>query len=1050
MKNVIQILSIIVLFTLSFSTAEAQKKKKDGVVTSIVDSVFGGLEYRNIGPFRGGRSVAVSGVRHQPLTYYMGTTGGGMWKTEDAGNSWNNISDKFFKTGSVGAIGVAESDPNVIYVGMGEHAVRGVMTSHGDGMYKSTDAGATWKHIGLPKSRHISDVIVDPRNADVVYVAVQGEAFGPSIDKGIYKSVDGGTTWKKIHFVNEVAGASGLTMDMNNPRILYAASWDNQRKPWEIRSGGDYSGIYKSADSGETWAKLSEGLPEVMGKIGVTVSRANSRRLYAVIEAEGAKGGVYTSTNGGDKWTQVSGDRENITRAWYYMEIFADPTDEYSVIVCNAAIRKSIDGGKTWKNLRIPHGDTHDLWINPDNGKNYINANDGGGCITYNDAQTWSTQNNQPTAQFYRVNTDNVFPYNLYSGQQDNSSMGVASRTVSQGIKERDWFIAGGNESAYMAFDPNDPQVIYGSNIEGFMQKYNKATQKTKELTPYPELTLGMAPIDMKYRYNWNPPLIASPHDPNTMYFGANVLLKTTDGGNSWSEVSGDLTRDQEDRQGRAGVPFTNEAAGGENYNTIMYIAESKHEQGVIYVGTDDGFVHLTIDGGATWTNITPPEMKEGIVNCIEVSAHDKGTAYFTLMRYKFTDQKPYIYKTSDYGKTWTLINKGLDADVFVRAIREDHKTKGVLYAGTERGIVVSVDDGSNWSSFRLNMPAVPITDLRIQDNDLCVATAGRGFWILDDLGAVQQSRGAFVAEKNMLFQPKQTVLFSGGTDQKIPGRGQNPKNGVIIDYYLADAEPSKKLNMYIHAADGTLIRSYSAKKDSTFKGYKGGPAPSKVLPTKHGVNRIAWDFGMESIPGVDGQFMMGNFAGQTVEPGTYSISLVSEKDSFSTTVSIVQDPRLKNDFSAYAAPSKMLADIDALVTEVHETIRIVREAKAQMTDHNKYLEGHAEFDTLSVLGQSIIDSIDAWEKDLIAPEQRTFQDVINFENKLTAELMFLKGYIQSHEPGVTAGAKTRFADLYAEWIVIKGTVKGIIETDIAGYNAIYETKNVPAVILDY
>lgn len=1047
MRLFIQLLSLTLALTFSTNSLQAQRNKKKQTAPQFSDTLINGLKYRNIGPYRGGRSVAVAGVRNNPFTYYMGTTGGGMWKTEDAGNTWNNISDNFFATGSVGAIGIAESDPNVIYVGMGEHAVRGVMTSHGDGIYKSTDAGATWTHVGLPNSRFISDVIVDPRNPDVVFVAVQGEAYGPSKDKGIYKSTDGGATWNQVLFVNEQTGASSLSMDFNNPRILYAAMWDNQREPWKIRSGGEGSGIWKSTDGGENWTELKAGLPPLMGKIGISVSRANSNRLYAVIEAEGEKGGVYTSTNGGKKWMQVSKDRQNITRAWYYMEIFADPIDEYSVIVCNAGIRKSIDGGKSWKNLPIPHGDTHDVWINPDNNKNYINANDGGGCITFNDGKTWSTLNNQPTAQFYRVNTDNLFPYHLYSGQQDNSSMGVASRTVNNGISAQDWFPAAGGESAYLAFDPNNPQMLYGSNIEGFMGSYDRRTGKTKELTPYPELTLGMAPIDMKYRYNWNPPLIASPHDPNTMYFGANVLLKTTDGGINWAEISGDLTRNQKERQGQGGGPLTNEAAGGENYNTIMYVAESKLEAGVIYVGTDDGLVHLTKDGGQTWNEITPSGMQEGIVNCIDVSVHEPGTAYITLMRYKFLDQTPYIYKTTDYGQSWTLINNGLATDVFVRAIRADHQTKGLLYAGTERGICISFDDGANWNDFSLNMPAVAITDLQIRQNDLAISTAGRGFWILDDLSALQQSQGNF--KQTQLFQPKETVLFTGGSHRKVPGRGQNPMNGVLIDYCLADNSSPKDLRLHIMNAEGQVIRTFTGIKDSTFKRYPGGPSPAPRLSAKPGVNRFAWDFKSTPIKGVQGQFIMANYNGETVTPGMYTIALVTGSDSLTTTVKVIPDPRLDATAEDFRATAYLMQEINQMLADIHATATLMREAKAQIKARNQYISDNKEYAELKANGTSILKKIDAWEAEILSTQQTTFQDVINFENQLSAELMFLKGYLQSHDPRMTTGALQRFKDLQREWMELQNQVDLIIQNDIDAYNAKFKELGVQGIILE-
>ncbi|NNF81265.1 MAG: glycosyl hydrolase, partial [Flavobacteriaceae bacterium] len=559
---------LLVLPTLSYS----QKRKSKSVKPAIVlhDSMFNGLKWRNIGPFRGGRSVASTGVVGQPHTYYMGSTGGGVWKTTDDGITWRNISDGFFKTGTVGAISVSESDPNVIYVGMGEHAARGVMTSMGDGMYKSTDTGKTWKHIGLDESRHISDVIIHPDNPDVVYVSVQGAQYGPSNQRGVYRSMDGGKNWERVLFVNDRTGASSITMDMTNPRILYAAMWQHQRFPWTMESGGEHSGLYKSVDGGTTWKPMKKGIPDAFGKTGISVSRANPDRVFAVIEAEGKKGGVYRSDDAGKSWRQVNSNRVNIARSWYYMEIFADPQDENIVYVLNAPVMKSIDGGRSFQNVSVPHGDNHHLWINPENNQIMINSNDGGANISHNGGKSWSTQQNQPTAQFYRVITDNLVPYNVYGGQQDNSAIAIASRTNDFGIDWKDWYSVAGCESAFLAFDPDNPEFVYGGCYQGIIEKWVAESREGKPIKEYPELGLSIEPKDFKYRYNWNAPIISSPHDRNTIYHAGNVVFKTTNGGQSWNVVSPDLTRNEKDIQGPGGGPYTNEAAGGENYNTIM------------------------------------------------------------------------------------------------------------------------------------------------------------------------------------------------------------------------------------------------------------------------------------------------------------------------------------------------------------------------------------------------------------------------------------------------------------------------------------------------
>ncbi|RMG88640.1 MAG: glycosyl hydrolase, partial [Bacteroidetes bacterium] len=711
-----------------FLFAQKKNKRARNAPSAVFDAeVFKSLQFRNIGPFRGGRSNAVSGVRGDDQTYYFGSVGGGVWKTTDAGISWKNVTDGFLASGSVGAIAVAPSDANVVYVGMGEHAVRGVMTSHGDGMYKSTDAGKTWSHIGLKDARHIAAIRVHPTNPDVVFVAVQGALWGPSADRGVYKTTDGGQTWRKVLFVNETTGAADLSMDATNPRILYAGMWDHQRFPWQVRSGGPGSGIWKSVDGGETWQALKKGLPEAMGKVAVDVSPANPNRVYANIEAE--KGGVYRSDDGGKSWKRVNSDRVTVARAWYYIEIFAHPTDENIVYVLNAPVLRSIDGGKTFESVPNPHSDQHDLWINPDRPDNMILANDGGACITFNAGRSWSTQQNQPTAQFYRVIADRRFPYHLYGGQQDNSTVCIASRTSGGGIGVRDWYPVSGGESAFLAFDPDHPDLVYGNSIQGFMEVYDHKTGETKGIMAYPQLNLGTLPRDMKYRFNWNNPLVADPHDPTVLYHGAQLVLKSADGGYSWTEISPDLTRNDPEKHNAGGVPYTNEAAGGEVYNTLSYLACSPKEAGVIWAGSDDGLVHLTRDGGKNWANVTPAGLPESLINAIEVSPHDPATAYLAVTRYKWNDLAPMIFVTHDYGKTWSKKVAGIPGDNFVRVVREDPVKKGLLYAGTEHGLYVSFDGGEKWSRFQSNLPVCPITDLAVHDNDLLVATSGRAFW---------------------------------------------------------------------------------------------------------------------------------------------------------------------------------------------------------------------------------------------------------------------------------------------------------------------------------
>ena len=1046
MKNIELFLLCLLLLPLSFQ-AQKRKTKTTAAPFEVQDSLYHGLKWRNIGPFRGGRSVASSGVVGQPMTYYMGSTGGGIWKTTDDGISWKNISDKFLKTGTVGAIAVSESNPNIVIAGMGEHAARGVMTSMGDGVYKSSDAGKTWKHIGLSKTRHISDVVIHPTNPDIIFVGAQGAQYGPSEDRGIYRSEDGGANWEKVLFINTTTGASSLSMDMKNPLILYAAVWEHNRLPWTMQSGGKNSGLYKSTDGGTTWDKLKEGLPEEFGKAGISVSRANPERVFAVLEAEGKKGGVYRSDDAGKKWTQVNKDRINIARSWYYMEIFADPQDENLVYVCNAPVTKSIDGGKTFSRVPTPHGDNHHLWINPQDNRKMINSNDGGANVSNNGGKSWSTQQNQPTSQFYRVITDNLVPYNIYGGQQDNSAIAIASRTNDQGIDWKDWYSVAGCESAYLAFDPDNPEIVFGGCYQGIIEKWVRASREGKPIKEYPELALGNAPESFKFRYNWNAPIISSPHDRNTIYHAGNVVFKTTDAGINWSVISPDLTRNDKNKQGPGGGPYTNEAAGGENYNTLMYLVESPHEKGVLWAGSDDGLIHITKDGGENWENVTPEGMTEGIINSIEVSPHSAATAYAVVMRYKFMDLKPYIFKTTDYGKTWSKIVRGLtDEHTFVRVVREDPKRKGLLYAGTETGLYISFNDGLNWQPFQLNLPVVPINDLTIQDNDLVAATAGRSFWILDDLGAIQNTS---VNNTSLsIFKPKETyLLFGGSSDKPVPGLGQNPKQGVTFDYYLNEDSDSLNLELQV-LQNGKVIRTLTNKNQKDFKSWPGGPSKPAVLPSKKGYNRFTWDFRKETLPAVDKVFVYGNYSGSHVAPGNYVLRLSLEDKVAETEVNILPNPKIKASKSDFDEQQSVLDQIENTIKDIHESVTKMRSAKKQLKTYEELLEENEIAADLLEKGKQLIKRIDDWEQNLIQPNQKTFQDVINYNNQLNAQLMHLKGFVDSSDPRVTQGAKQRLADLLNDWKTFEDEKKAIVNTEMATYNKMYTDLGLPALIL--
>lgn len=1026
------------MFFLQLSMIAAQDKEVN--YPDQLSEEFHGLKFRNIGPYRGGRSNAVSGIINNVFTYYMGTVGGGIFKTDDAGISWKNISDGQLATGSVGAIAVSESDPNVIYAGMGEHAVRGVMTSYGDGIYKSTDAGKTWAHMGLDETDHISRIRIHPENSDIVYVAAQGTLFGPNDERGIFKSVNGGLSWEKVLFIDNVTGASDLSMDMLNPRILYAAMWDYERNPWQVRSGGPGSGIYKSVDSGETWQKLEEGLPHEMGKVAVDVSRANNDVVYANIEAAGEKGGVYRSNDGGNKWFQTSKDRITVARAWYYIEIYADPKNEDEVYVMNAPFLKSIDGGKTFKTISVPHGDQHDLWINPNDSKIMINANDGGANISFNGGQSWSGQDNQLTAQFYRVITDNQFPYRVYGGQQDNSTVSILSRTNGRGIGEKDWESSAGGESAFLAFDENNPTRIFGGSYQGNIDYYEPATRMSKDIMAYPVMGLGTNPREMKYRFNWNSPIVADPHDPRLIYHGANVVLKSSDNGTSWFEISPDLTRNDTSRHLPGGVPFTNEGAGGENYNTISYLVVSPHEKGVIYAGSDDGLIHVTKNGGTSWMNITPPGLQESLINALDVSAHQPSRIIAAVTRYKWNDKRPLIYISNDYGKSWDLKIDSIEGDAYVRVVREDPKIENLLYAGTEKGLYISNDLGKKWYPMQLNLPVSPINDLTFRDNDLVLATSGRGFWILDDLSSIQSSAKGYNKESIHLFDPKETVRFGFNAPLNPPnGLGQNPLPGVILDYYLP--EDSMDLSIKILDKTGAEIRNYSNKKDEENSG-------KLVLKNKKGVNRFSWDLKKSDLPKIKGLKLLIGLDGHVVSPGEYTARLISDKDSVEVPLLLKPYSEIDADKADYDGQYAFLNDAESIFKEIHTSVNRMNTVKTQLLNQKANLQNIDDIEELVSLNDSIVSEIDGWMEKLIQPKQKTYQDIINFPNQLNAELLDLMGRVGGMYPVVTEGSKKRLEDLQAKWETYRIKQDEILVDLLDQYNKLYVESGIPAVVI--
>lgn len=1027
-----------------FSQTEVNTQHNDLIIFS--SAHFKDMQWRNIGPFRGGRANAVAGVKGNDLVYFLGTVGGGVWKTTDAGQTWRNISDGFFSSASIGAITVAPSDPNVVYVGTGEHAVRGVMSTHGDGMYKSTDGGQTWQHIGLAATRHIARIAVHPTNPDILMVAAQGAVWGPSEERGVYLSEDGGQTWEKTLYLNPTTGASEICIDPSNPRIIYAATWDHGRKPWSIRSGGPGSGLFKSTDGGRNWMKLTEGLPDNMGKTAITVSPANPRVLYANIEAE--NGGVFRSQDAGQTWEQTSNDRVTVARAWYYTEIFADPVDEQTVYVLNAPLLKSIDGGRTFQAINNPHTDQHDLWINPANPSNLILANDGGGCITFNGGQTWSSQNNQPTAQLYRVIADRRFPYHVYAGQQDYSTIAVPSRSSGPGISPADMFEVGGGESAFITFDPDHPKLIYGSSYQGSLTVFDRITRQTKNVAAYPTLGIASTPRKNEYRFNWNAPVVANAVDPSIIYHAAHKVLQTYDSGYNWFEISPDLTRNQSEKQGQGGGPFTNEGAGAEVYNTISYLASSPYDKDLLWVGTDDGLVHRTLDGGKTWLDVTPPGLQESLINCIEISPHDSSTIYVVATRHKFNDLTPYVFKTTDQGISWERINHGIADQDYVRVVREDPIRAGLLYAGTQNGLYLSTDGGRLWHRFQLNLPITPITDLTIADNDLVAATSGRGFWILDDLAPLQQTGGFPPRNEVVLIQPDRGYRFDvGQTDHPHQSLGTNPLPGIIIDYFLPERRDTGRIELRILDKDQQLLRSYTNSQAAQAT-YEGGPEPALQLPDHPGHNRFFWDIRRKSLPGIDNIYVVGDYRGGIVPPGAYTVQLHTPEDTLQQHLTLAPDPRLRVPPKAYEEQGQLLEMVEEDIRNIHRSVKQMQDIRSQIKTLLRFLENKKEFKDLVVAGQEAIDRITDWEQRLIQTKQETPQDAINYENQLNAQFMALKDALDSHNPSVTGGVRRRYNDLAIQWQNKKKEMQDILDEEISAFNKIFKSRELPALII--
>ncbi|MFN9501787.1 MAG: WD40/YVTN/BNR-like repeat-containing protein [Chryseotalea sp.] len=1034
-----------VFFLLLLSLFAFAQKKSTPTKPTITydDKLYAGMEWRNIGPYRGGRSAAVTGVPGKPTLFYMSSTGGGVWRTTDGGGTWENISDGFFG-GSIGAVAVSTWDNNVLYVGTGEVTVRGNV-SFGDGMYKSVDAGKTWTHIGLKDSKHIVKINIHPKNSDVVYAAVLGDLFKSSEERGVYKSEDGGKNWKRVLFANADAGATDLCMDPSNPRVLYASTWRIRRTPYSLESGGEGSALWKSTDGGETWTNLTknEGMPKgLWGISGVTVSPVNSNRVYAIIEND--NGGVYRSDDAGKTWRKTNDDRALRQRAWYYSRIYADTKEEDMVYVVNVSYHRSKDGGKTFQAFNAAHGDHHDMWIAPEDNQRMIMADDGGGSISYDGGLNWSTYHNQPTAQFYRVVTDNHFPYRIYGAQQDNSTIRIYHRTDGSSISERDWEETAGGESGHIAVDPADNDVVYGGSYDGYLTRLNHRTKEERSINAWPDNPMGSGAEGAKYRFQWNFPIFFSPHNKQKLYAASNVLHVTYNGGQSWEIISPDLTRNDPTKLGPSGGPITKDNTSVEYYCTIFAAAESPYEKDVIVTGSDDGLLHITKDGGKSWEKITPTGMPEWVMfNSIEFDPHTKGGLYVAGTKYKAGDYEPYLYKSKDYGKTWTKITDGIKAPHFTRVLRVDPKRAGLLYAGTEFGMYISFDDGASWKPFQLNLPKVPITDLTLKNDNLIAATQGRSFWMIDDVTPLHQLNEQVAKADVHLFKPMPSDRMNGGQggwSGESKTEGKNHPNGVLIHYYVKDtAKLSASLEIFENS--GKLIKKYATKPDKKAK--------EEELKVKVGFNRFNWNMRYPNAEGFDGMILWGGgLTGPKAVPGTYKAKLTVNGQVQEVSFEIVKDPRTSGTQADIQAQFDFLLQVRDKLSETNLAVKKIRSAREQINRVTEPMKGKDDMKDVTTLAKTILDDMKKIEEALYQTKNRSNQDPLNYPIRLNNKLAGLGSEASGSDYAPTEQVKAVYKEIAGKIDVQLAALNKILNEELPKLNTLIKQKNVDAVVL--
>ncbi|MGQ0740392.1 MAG: WD40/YVTN/BNR-like repeat-containing protein [Bacteroidota bacterium] len=1040
------ILLLLIVFSISVNLfAQKTKPASPAPPGNKEEVLFKNLKYRLVGPFRGGRSAAVAGSYKNRTTFYFGGTGGGVWKTADGGSNWINISDKYFGS-SIGAVAVAPSDETIIYAGEGENTMRGNVSEGLGGMWRSDDGGKSWKNIGLKDSRHIIRIIIHPKNPDIVWAAVMGHLFGPNEERGIYKTTDGGKTWRRTLFVNNQTGCSDLVMEPGNPSVFYAGTWRLIRTPYSLESGGEGSGLWKSTDGGETWTNISakKGLPKnTWGIVGVAVAPSNTEKVYAIIENK--DGGLYMSPDGGETWTLQSNDNNIRQRAWYYTKVYVDPKNENKVYCPNVGFMVSTDGGKTFRSISTPHGDHHDLWIDPEDGNRMVVADDGGAQVTFDGGNNWSTYLNQPTAQVYRVSTDNAFPYRILGGQQDNSAFRIKSRTYGSAITSTDMETAAGSESGYVVADPSNPDITYGGNYMGMLQRLDHRTGESRLINVWPIDNMGAGAEAARYRFQWNYPIFFSPHNPKRLYAAGNHLFVTENEGKSWDQISPDLTTNDRSKQASSGGPITKDNTSVEYYCTIFTAAESPYEKDLLWSGSDDGLIYMSKDGGKNWENVTPANIPALLMwNCVEADPFKKGAAYFAGTRYKSDDFRPYIFKTEDYGKTWKQITNGIPSLHFTRAIRADRKRQGLLYAGTEYGMYISYDDGANWKSFQINLPVVPITDLAIKNNDLIVGTQGRSLYILDDLGVVQQ-RNENITDKNVhVFDVNPAYRMPGGrrrgggggfTDAAgLRNAGINPPNGVVFNYYLKNVNDSSRLSIDIMDKDKKKIKTYStSSKDD------------KIDITGN-MNQFEWDMNYPQAERIEGLILWNGFVGgPKAVPGEYFAKFKSGADSAEVPFTILADPNYKTTQSEYEEQVNFLLTARDKFSEVMKALKNIKDVRQQMTDFSTRIGKDVP--------KEIKQQIDTINKQMTAAEEalhqtkaKSGQDVLNFPIRLDDKLSGVYSAAAAGNSAPPKQAKEAYAELAGQIDTQLGKLKKILNEDVGKLNQLIHEKTLPVI----